>query len=114
MTAFNFMGALLMMLHKQPPKPGRRDHKVAKAYGAPAPVTIFDEPSRSASASRWSRSTARPSSAPPPATPCTSRKVGSCGVPAPHYEVEIHDEHDNPVAARHRGRDLRQAEASPT
>ena len=42
MTAFNFMGALLMMLHKQPPKPGDRDHKVAKAYGAPAPVTIFD------------------------------------------------------------------------
>ena len=41
-TAFNFMGALLMMLHKQPPKPHDRDHKVAKAYGAPAPVTIFD------------------------------------------------------------------------
>ena len=41
-TAFNFMGALLMMLHKQPPKPQDRDHKVAKAYGAPAPVTIFD------------------------------------------------------------------------
>ena len=41
-TAFNFMGALLMMLHKQPPRPGDRDHLVRKAYGAPAPVTIFE------------------------------------------------------------------------
>jgi carnitine-CoA ligase len=95
-TAFNFMGALLMMLHKQPPKPQDRDHKVAKAYGAPAPVTIFDafqerfgvrlvEVYGSTELGTATGNTVHDS------------KVGSCGVPAPHYEVEIHDEHDNAV-----------------
>jgi len=95
-TAFNFMGALLMMLHKQPPKPQDRDHKVAKAYGAPAPVTIFDafqerfgvrlvEVYGSTELGTATGNTVHES------------KVGSCGVPAPHYEVEIHDEHDNLV-----------------
>jgi crotonobetaine/carnitine-CoA ligase len=95
-TAFNFMGALLMMLHKQPPKPSDREHKVAKAYGAPAPVTIFDafqdrfgvrlvEVYGSTELGTATGNTVHDS------------KVGSCGVPAPHYEVEIHDEDDNLV-----------------
>ncbi|MCP3974919.1 MAG: AMP-binding protein, partial [bacterium] len=42
-TAFNYMGALLMMLHKQPPSPSDSDNPVLKAYGAPAPVEIFDD-----------------------------------------------------------------------
>jgi crotonobetaine/carnitine-CoA ligase len=42
-TAFNFMGALLMMLHKQPPRPGDRDHSVRAAFGAPVPPEIHDE-----------------------------------------------------------------------
>ena len=95
-TAFNFMGALLMMLHKQPPKPGDRDHLVRKAYGAPAPVTIFEafeerfgvklvEVYGSTELGTATGNTVHES------------KVGSCGVPAPHYEVEIHDADDNVV-----------------
>jgi crotonobetaine/carnitine-CoA ligase len=95
-TAFNFMGALLMMLHKQPPKPVDRDHQVRKAYGAPAPVTIFEdfearfgvklvEVYGSTELGTATGNSVRES------------KVGSCGVPAPHYDVEIHDEHDNAV-----------------
>jgi crotonobetaine/carnitine-CoA ligase len=41
-TAFNYMGALLMMLHKQPPSQDDAANPVRKAYGAPAPVEIFD------------------------------------------------------------------------
>src|SRR5690606_33005077 len=41
-TAFNFMGALLTMLMKQPERDDDADNPVRCAYGAPAPATIFD------------------------------------------------------------------------
>ena len=95
-TAFNFMGALLMMLHKQPPKPHDRDHKVAKAYGAPAPVTIFDD-FQERFGVRLVEVYGSTELGTATGNTVHESKVGSCGVPAPHYEVEIHDEHDNPV-----------------
>jgi crotonobetaine/carnitine-CoA ligase len=42
-TAFNYMGALLMMLYKQPERPDDADNPVRRAYGAPAPVTIYTD-----------------------------------------------------------------------
>jgi carnitine-CoA ligase len=95
-TAFNFMGALLMMLHKQPPKPGDRDHKVSKAYGAPAPVTIFEE-FQERFGVRLVEVYGSTELGTATGNTVHDYKVGSCGVPAPHYEVEIHDEHDNPL-----------------
>jgi crotonobetaine/carnitine-CoA ligase len=36
-TAFNFMGAMLAILERRPPRSDDRDHRVRLAYGAPAP-----------------------------------------------------------------------------
>jgi len=41
-TAFNFMGAMCMMLLAQPTTPHDRDHAIIKAYGGPAPARMVD------------------------------------------------------------------------
>ena len=41
-TAINYMGALLMMLYKQDPKPDDADNPVRIAFGAPCPVEIWE------------------------------------------------------------------------
>ena len=94
-TAFNYMGALLMMLHKQPERPDDADNPVLKAYGAPAPVEIFDDFQR-----RFGVRLVEVYGS----TECGivtyntvhHMKLGSCGRPTPYYRVEIHDEHDSP------------------
>ena len=40
-TAFNYMGALLLMLYKQPDRPDDADHRVRKGFGAPVPAEIY-------------------------------------------------------------------------
>lgn len=39
-TAFNFMGAVCMMLLAQPPTADDRDHRIRAAYGGPAPAFL--------------------------------------------------------------------------
>lgn len=39
-TGFSFMGAVGMMLLRQPPSPTDRDHSLTKAYGGPAPAEL--------------------------------------------------------------------------
>ena len=41
-TAFNFMGALVLMLFKQPERDDDADNPVRRAYGAPAPVAVLE------------------------------------------------------------------------
>ena len=41
-TAFNFMGALVLMLFKQPERDDDADNPVRCAYGAPAPVAVLE------------------------------------------------------------------------
>jgi len=95
-TAFNYMGALLMMLHKQPPSADDRDNPVRKAYGAPAPVEIFNDFQE-----RFGVQLVEVYGS----TECgivtyntiDEMRLGSCGKAAPYYEVEIHNERDQPV-----------------
>jgi crotonobetaine/carnitine-CoA ligase len=91
-TAFNFMGALLMMLYKQRERPDDRDHPVRKGYGAPAPAAItppFEERFNvtlqemygstelgNVTGNQWGR-----------------RRIGTCGTRMPDYVVEIQDAH---------------------
>lgn len=95
-TAFNFMGALVMMLFKQPERDDDADNPVRCAYGAPAPVAILErfeqrfgveliEVYGSTELGACLQNTRG------------RRRIGSCGREPPHYAVEIHDEHDNPV-----------------
>ena len=104
-TAFNFMGALVLMLFKQPERDDDADNPVrvrlrgtGAGRGARALRAALRRRARS-------RSTDRPSSAPASRTAAAQRRIGSCGREAPHYFVEIHDEDDNPRAAGRRGRD---------
>ncbi|HSG78799.1 MAG TPA: AMP-binding protein [Acidimicrobiia bacterium] len=95
-TAFNYMGALLMMLHKQPPRPDDADNPVRKAYGAPAPVEIFED-----FQDRFGVDLVEVYGS----TECGivtyntihEMRLGTCGRAAPYYDVELHDELDNPV-----------------
>ena len=95
-TAFNFMGALVMMLFKQPERDDDADNPVRRAYGAPAPVAVLERFERRfgvelievyGSTELGACLENRPG----------RRRIGSCGVPSPHFDVEIHDEHDDPV-----------------
>lgn len=96
-TAFNYMGALLMMLYKQPERPDDADNPVRIAFGAPCPVEIWEDVERrfgfklvevygmtEAPMIRENR--------------LDDRKIGSAGRSSMTYEVRIVDEDDEPVA----------------
>lgn len=94
-TAFNFMGSLLTMLMKQPQRDGDADNPVQKAFGAPTPLEIYEafEERFQVKISEVYGSTELGTAL---YNPASSFRKGSCGFPVPIYEVEIHDEHDNP------------------
>lgn len=95
-TAFNYMGALLMMLYKQPERPDDADNPVRRAYGAPAPVTIYEDFER-----RFGVQLVEVYGSTEAGTVTMNTvdrfRIGSCGRPVPYYEVRIHDEHDRPL-----------------
>ena len=96
-TAFNYMGAVLMMLQKQPEHPDDADNPVRRAFGAPAPVEIFED-----FQDRFGVQLVEVygSTELGIATMNTVEefRLGSCGRAAPSYEIEIHDEHDERCA----------------
>lgn len=101
-TWFGYMGALIHLLHAQPPRPDDADNAVRVAFGAAAPPAIMEDFERRfglhlvevyggtelglATASRPGR-----------------RVPGTMGRPLPHHQVEVHDEFDNPCPPGVRG-----------
>ena len=92
-TAFNYMGAVLMMLHKQPRRDDDADHPVRHAFGAPAPVEIFDDFQRRFGVQLVEVYGSTELGIATMNTVETFR-LGSCGRAAPAFEIEIHDERD--------------------
>jgi crotonobetaine/carnitine-CoA ligase len=94
-TAFNYMGALLMMLHKQPPQADDRDNLVRRAYGAPAPASICRE-----FEARFGLKLIEVYGSTELGTVTLNTvegfRVGSCGRPVPLYEVQIQGEDGRP------------------
>jgi crotonobetaine/carnitine-CoA ligase len=101
-TAVNYMGAMLMMLFKQPERPDDADNPVRRAYGAPAPLTIYKdfehrfgvqlvEVYGSTEAGTVTENTVE------------EFRVGSCGRATAYYDVEIHDESDETCPPRTEG-----------
>jgi len=95
-TGFNFMGALVLMLYKQPERPDDADNPVKTGYGAPAPPAItpaFEERFGVVLCESYGSTELGI------ATACTRshRKIGSCGRPVPGLEVQIHDERGDEV-----------------
>jgi crotonobetaine/carnitine-CoA ligase len=95
-TAFNYMGALLMMLFKQPERPDDTDNPVRRAYGAPAPIEIYKQ-----FEDRFAMQLVEVYGSTELGTATMNTVddfvVGSCGRAVPYYDVRIHDEYDQPV-----------------
>ena len=97
-TAFNALGSLFTLLMKQDEKPIDSTHGVKKAYGGPTPVEIYDdfierfriEITEIYGLTETGTTTVNPAKA---------FRKGSCGYAVPHYEVEIHDDDGNKLAA---------------
>ena len=112
-TAFNFMGALVMMLFKQPERPDDADNPARVAYGAPAPVAVL-EPFEERFGVKLIEVFGSTELCACVQNTVEERKIGSCGRAAPDCIVEIHDEHGRRVAAGRRGRVRRPPAASRT
>jgi crotonobetaine/carnitine-CoA ligase len=95
-TAFNYMGALLAMLWKQPERPEDADNAVRAAFGAPCPKEIFEAFERRFGLSLTEiygmTEITMVSCDPPP-----NRRIGSAGKATEDYEIRIADETDRPV-----------------
>jgi len=95
-TAFNYMGALLMMLFKQPERLDDADNAIRIAFGAPCPVEIweaFEERFgiRLVEVYGMTESPMTTENRP------DDRKIGSAGRESMTYEMRIVDENDEPV-----------------
>ncbi|WP_066304172.1 AMP-binding protein [Bacillus sp. FJAT-29814] len=94
-TAFNFMGSLITILMKQPERPEDREHFVRKAFGGPTPLDLYDD-FQDRYGVQISEIYGLTEGGTVTNNPSESFRKGSCGIAAPYYEVEIHDEEDNP------------------
>jgi crotonobetaine/carnitine-CoA ligase len=96
-TALNYMGALLMMLFKQPERPDDKENPVRRAYGAPAPLQIYGEFEE-----RFGLQIVEVYGSTELGTATLNTVedfvVGSCGKAVRHYDVRIHDHNDEPVS----------------
>ena len=95
-TAFNYMGALLMMLFKQDPRPDDADNEVRIAFGAPCPVEIW-EPFEERFGMKLVEVFGRTEAPMACENRLDDRKIGSAGKESMSYEVRIVDEWDRPV-----------------
>ncbi|ARK29959.1 ATP-dependent acyl-CoA ligase [Halalkalibacter krulwichiae] len=94
-TAFNFMGSMLTILMKQKQQANDDDHSVRKAYGAPTPIEIYEDFKQrfQVEITEVYGSTELGTVA---ANPAKQFRKGACGKILPIYEVEIHDENNQP------------------
>ncbi|USK68714.1 AMP-binding protein [Peribacillus asahii] len=94
-TAFNFMGSVITILMKQPERSNDKDHLVRKAFGGPTPLDLYDDFQHRFGV-QISEIYGLTELGTVTNNPAESFRKGSCGKAASFYEVEIHDEEDNP------------------
>jgi carnitine-CoA ligase len=97
-TWFGYMGAVIALLHKQPPRPDDADNALRVAFGAAAPPDIVDDFERRFGFELlevYGSTELGPATAPRPGRV----KRGTMGWPCEHLITEVHDEHDRPVPA---------------
>jgi crotonobetaine/carnitine-CoA ligase len=95
-TAFNYMGALLMMLYKQEERPNDADNPVRIAFGAPCPVEIWEGFERRFDM-RLVEVYGMTEAPMITENRLDDRRIGSAGKASMTYEVRIVDEDDEPV-----------------
>jgi crotonobetaine/carnitine-CoA ligase len=97
-TAFNYMGALLMMMYKQPPRDDDADNPVRIAFGAPCPVEIW-EPFEERFGVRLVEVFGMTEAPMACENRLDDRRIGSAGKSSMTYDVIIADEDDRPCPA---------------
>ncbi|WP_341229075.1 AMP-binding protein [Nocardioides salarius] len=94
-TAFNYQGAMMSILHRQPARDHDRRHRVRAAFGAPCPPEVFDAFERRFGVELTeiygSTEVSLVCEMPP-----TGRRVGTAGRSSPQYEVAVVDDLDRP------------------
>lgn len=101
-TWFAYMGAIIALLHKQPPQPDDADNLLRLGFGAAAPPSIADDFERRFGLELfevYGSTELGPATAPRRG----SIRRGTMGLPCDHVITEIHDEHDRPVPPNVRG-----------
>lgn len=95
-TAFNYQGAMMSILHKRPPRPDDADNPVRLAFGTPCPPEIFASFERRFGVELTeiygSTEVSIVTDMPP-----HRRRIGSAGMESPNYHVAVVDERDEPV-----------------
>lgn len=101
-TAFNYIGALLLMLWKQPPRDDDADNPVKKVFGSSCPVEIWEPFEK-----RFGVVLTEVYGTTEVCIATENRpgetKVGTVGRPSHLYEVRVVDEHDEPLPAGEAG-----------
>ncbi|MCW2985356.1 MAG: AMP-binding protein [Conexibacter sp.] len=93
-TSFNAMGAMLSMIAGQPPKPGDRDHSVTRTYCAATPLALWPVFPERFGVRLYEHYGMTETGI---VTANREGRVGSCGRPAPWYDVRLGDAEDRPV-----------------
>lgn len=95
-TAFNYQGAMMSILEKQPPRDDDRDNPVRVAFGAPCPKEIFagleERFGVQLTEIYGSTEVSLVCEMPP-----ERRRIGTAGQESPLYTVAVVDELDRPV-----------------
>lgn len=95
-TAFNYQGALLLMLFKQPPSDSDQAHSVSRAFGAPCPIEIW-EPFERRFGLTLTEVYGMTEIAIATENRPDSRRIGSAGRVCEQFELQIVDPEDHPV-----------------
>ena len=95
-TAFNYLGAVIPMLWKQPPREDDRDNPVRIAFGAACPTDVW-KPFESRFGLNLVEAFGLTEIGLATCNTPEASKVGSCGKPLGNYEIELHDENGQQV-----------------
>jgi crotonobetaine/carnitine-CoA ligase len=95
-TAFNYMGSLLTILHKQPERPDDADNPVRRCYGAACPASIWEQVERRFGL-RLREHYGMTEIGIATMNTEEGTRVGSIGRAAPYFEVRVADGGDNEV-----------------
>ncbi|KAJ5503283.1 hypothetical protein N7463_006157 [Penicillium fimorum] len=90
-TVYDFMGATLALIYKQPPSPRDREHRVRLAWGVPIPAFADDYERRFGHPLRTLYGSVEASIPIVQDGPLVS---GSCGILRPGYQLRIADQED--------------------
>ena len=95
-TQFNYLGAVIPILAKQPERPDDIENPVRIAFGAGCPQSVMDH-FEERFGLKCMEGFGMTEIGIPVHTTLHDRRPGSCGKPLPIYEIELFDDHDNEV-----------------